>query len=453
MVMRLLLIEDDPVMGEALQLRLELDGLDVRWCRRLHEARSVLPHGWDIVVSDVRLPDGLTTDWFLQLDEEQRRESAWFFLTGYGSVEHAVLATRAGARAYLTKPFDVEGLVHQIRLVMADADQACVLGPSAPMREIERVLRRVALQPVAVLITGESGVGKEVVAQRLHQLDPHRHDKPFVAVNCAAIPETMMEAEFFGYERGAFTGAQRQHRGFFEQADGGTLFLDEVAELTPTLQAKLLRALQEKSFYRLGAEYPSKSDFRVVCATNRNLHELTRDGLFREDLYYRLAVVRLHIPPLRERPEDIPWLANRLLHALAQLQNRPLAISADLMQWLASQPWRGNVRELKAFLEREAALSEHGLLDLAARTSPPLRSVLAPQESGGDETFPACPPHTPLHQVVALVERHHILRALRSAGGNISRAALMLEISRKTLWEKMRRYGILRNADESCARD
>ncbi len=433
--MKLLLIEDDPVMGEALHMRFEIEGLTTRWCRRLDESRKAYETGWDVVVSDVCLPDGLATEWFHSLPPDQRR-NAWFFLTGYGSVEQAAQANRAGARAYMIKPFDVEQLVAQVRAIDRIND-AGVLGPSAAMRQLENTIRRVASQPVSVLITGESGVGKEVAAQRLHQLDPARHRGPFVAVNCAAIPEQMLEAEFFGYERGAFTGAQRSHKGFLEQANGGTIFLDEVADLSAPLQAKLLRALQEKAFYRLGAERLTRSDFRVVSATNRDLYEQAQQGLFREDLYYRLAVVRLHIPPLRERPEDIRWLATKILQELALAQHRPLAISDNLMDWLVSQPWRGNVRELKSFLERETALSEHGLLDTESL------SFTLPAPPRASQTHP-WPIDAPLQTVIDDAERMHIAHVLTATGGNISKAAQQLAISRKTLWEKMRRHGIAR---------
>ncbi|MFN3830206.1 MAG: sigma-54-dependent transcriptional regulator [Tepidimonas ignava] len=432
MPLKLLLIEDDPVMGEALQLRLDLEGVSVQWCRRIAEARAVYERGWDVVLCDVRLPDGLGTDWFAALPTHHKR-NAWYFLTGYGSIEQAVQAVRGGARAYITKPFDVEDLVRQVCAHATDDD--AVLGPSPPMRSLYRTMRRIAATNTSVLITGETGVGKEVAARHLHALDPKRAGQPLVAVNCAAIPETMLEAECFGYERGAFTGAQRTHKGYLEMADGGTLFLDEVAELPLPMQAKLLRALQEKAFYRLGGERLCRSDFRLVCATNRDLHQLVEQGLFREDLYYRIAVVRLHIPPLRERPEDIEWLTTHWLQELALQQQRPLAVSDTMLQWLRRQPWRGNVRELKAFLEREAALSEHGLID-------------APQEpwdTVGATPATAWPQGTPLQTVVEVAERMHIVRTLQATQGNVTLAAQQLDISRKTLWEKMRRFGIDRH--------
>ena len=325
----ILLIEDDPIMGESLSQRFELEGYTVHWCRHLAEAHAALPHHHGAVVSDVRLPDGLASHWFVKLPVAQRN-LPWFFLTGYGSVNDAVAAIRAGAREYLMKPFDIEALVRSVRAATsgdeAQVDDA-VLGVSLTMRQVESMLRKVATQKVPVLLTGELGVGKEIAANLIHRLSPRAAQGEFVAVNCAAIPENLMEAEFFGHEKNAFTGAQRAHRGFMERAHGGTLFLDEVGELPPSMQAKLLRALQEQCFFRLGSEKLTRSDFRIVAATNRDLNACMASGHFREDLYYRLAVVKVHLPPLRDRPEDIRWLTERMLHDIAAEQGRPVAMS------------------------------------------------------------------------------------------------------------------------------
>ena len=283
----LLLIEDDAIMGESLAQRLEIEGFHVQWARSLAQAQTHINYPLCAVISDVRLPDGLATDWFLGLDAAQRA-SPWFFLTGYGSVNDAVSAIRAGARQYLTKPFDIEQLIrllHDALVAAPKPDDTAVLGISAAMRKVEAIARKVAQQRVSVLISGESGVGKEVVATMIHRLDPRSNKREFIAVNCAAIPETMLEAEFFGYEKGAFSGASRQHKGYLERADHGTLFLDEVGELPATMQAKLLRALQEKSFFRLGSERVTRSDFRIIAATNRDLYADMNAGSFREDLF------------------------------------------------------------------------------------------------------------------------------------------------------------------------
>lgn len=430
----LLLIEDDPIMGESLMQRFELEGYEVVWCRRLAEVDVAPLTPWAAVISDVRLPDGLATDWFAQLPSTAK-EAPWFFLTGYGSVNDAVTAIRAGAREYLTKPFDIERLVALVQSYAFSAapDDDAVLGVSAGMRRVEAMVRKVARQQVSVLLTGESGVGKEVAAQMIHALDAREGSGEFVGVNCAAVPETMMEAEFFGYEKGAFSGAQRAHRGFLERADGGTLFLDEVGELSASMQAKLLRALQERCFFRLGAEKTTRSDFRVIAATNRDLYAEMSDGAFREDLFYRLAVIRITLPPLRERPEDIPWLARRMLEQIAAAQQRPLAISETFMRDLVGRPWKGNARELRSWLEEAVVMSDGGVLDQAPTTG-------FGDRVEGDGVATA--PFVPLQAMIAEAERIHIRRALDRSSKSVTRTADLLGISRKTLWEKMKRLGI-----------
>ncbi len=430
----ILLIEDDPIMGESLLQRFELEGLQVSWCRRLSEARdalSSLPHA---VVSDVRLPDGLATEWFVALPATVRA-LPWFFLTGYGSVNDAVAAVRAGAREYLTKPFDIERLVAKIRdavdLSVAPDDDA-LLGVSVAMRRVEAMVHKVASQRVSVLLTGESGVGKEVAAQLIHSLDPRAGKGEFVAVNCAAIPETMLEAEFFGYEKGAFSGAVRSHKGYLERANKGTLFLDEVGELPASMQAKLLRALQEKCFFRLGAERTTQSDFRILAATNRDLYADMNAGAFREDLFYRLAVIKIELPPLRERPEDIRWLTEKLLAQIVLEQGRPLAMSEPFVRDLMGREWRGNVRELRSFLEEAVVLSDGGMLDLP-EGQPSRAYATADDSADGIVT---------LQRVVETVERSHIQKALQHCEGSVGKTADVLGISRKTLWEKMKKLAI-----------
>lgn len=430
----ILLIEDDPIMGESLLQRFELEGLQVSWCRRLSEAREALFTLPSAVVSDVRLPDGLATEWFVALPATVRA-LPWFFLTGYGSVNDAVAAVRAGAREYLTKPFDIESLVSKIRdaaNLSVGHDDDALLGVSVAMRRVEAMVHKVAAQKVSVLLTGESGVGKEVAAQLIHSLDPRAGKGTFVAVNCAAIPETMLEAEFFGYEKGAFSGAVRAHKGYLERADKGTLFLDEVGELPASMQAKLLRALQEKCFFRLGAERTTQSDFRILAATNRDLYADMNAGAFREDLFYRLAVIKIELPPLRERPEDIRWLTEKLLAEIVVEQGRPLAMSEPFMRDLMRREWRGNVRELRSFLEQAVVLSDGGMLDLP-EVSASLGDVATDQPRDGI---------APLQRFIETVERSHIQKALRHCEGSVGKTADVLGISRKTLWEKMKKLAI-----------
>jgi DNA-binding NtrC family response regulator len=432
----LLLIEDDPIMGESLAQRFGLEGFEVQWCRRLAEADAQHGRPWDAVVCDVRLPDGLATDWFVQLPAAAKARP-WFFLTGYGGVDAAVAAIRAGAREYLAKPFDIERLVAMVQQAAGPATEAAsgvVLGVSEPMRRVETMIRKVARQRVSVLLSGESGVGKEVAAQLLHRLDPRSASGPFVAVNCAAVPETLMESEFFGYEKGAFSGAQRLHRGFLERADGGTLLLDEVGDLPAPMQAKLLRALQERCFFRLGAERPTASDFRIVAATNRDLHAEMQAGNFREDLFYRLAVIRVDLPPLRERPEDIRWLAERMLIELAAEQGRTAAMSEAFLRDLMARTWKGNARELRSHLQQALVLSEGGLLELQGEQPVPPHAVGPASAADAPEGA-----FVPLQAMVEEAERRHIQSALQRTGGSMVRSADLLGISRKTLWEKMKR--------------
>ena len=438
----LLLIEDDPIMGESLVQRFELEGFEVSWCRRLAEAAEALPAGFSAVISDVRLTDGLATHWFVDLPEAQRA-LPWFFLTGYGSVNDAVATVRAGAREYLIKPFDIERLVAMVQEASSPAqapEDDGVLGISPAMRRAEALVRKVAKQRVSVLLTGESGVGKEVAAQLIHQLGDRAGKGEFIAVNCAAVPETMMEAEFFGYEKNAFTGAARMHRGYLERANGGTLFLDEVGELPASMQAKLLRALQERSFFRLGSEKIARSDFRIIAATNRDLHADMAAGTFREDLFYRLAVIRIGLPPLRERPEDIRWLTERMLQQLAVEQGRPVAMSEAFLRDVLGRTWKGNARELRSFLEEAMVLSEAGILDVS-ETPTSVNTTATP-----DGAF------VPLHAMVEEAERRHIRSALERTGGSVMKTSELLGISRKTLWEKMKKLRIDNGAVQESGR-
>lgn len=438
MTKNLLLIEDDLILGESLAQRFEIEGAKVVWCRRLAEAQLQIDQAWGAVVSDVRLPDGLATEWFAQLPQPCRL-LPWFFLTGYGSVNDAVAALHAGAREYLTKPFDIEQLVAMVLDASTTTTQLpALLGISPAMRRVEEMVRKLARQKTSVLVTGESGVGKEVVAQMIYQLDPRSKTGDFVPVNCAAVPESLMEAEFFGYERGAFTGAQRAHKGFVERAHGGTLFLDEVGDLPASMQAKLLRVLQEKCFFRLGSERTTHSDFRVISATNRDLYADMLAGKFREDLFYRLAVIRIELPPLRERPEDIRWLTELILQQLTAEQGIPIAMSELFLRDLMARNWRGNIRELRAYLEQAVVMSENGLLDVPVSTGHREPSFDDASVHQGDALLP-------LHAMVEETERRHILRVLQHTRANVGQAALTLGISRKTLWDKMKKLGISRD--------
>lgn len=430
-----MLIEDDSIMGESLTQRLELEDISVVWCRSLLEAKNNLKNNYSAIISDVRLPDGLATEWFANLPAISRN-LPWFFLTGYGSVNDAVAAVRSGAREYLTKPFDIESLIRLIHDAIDDIEtikDEVFLGISPVMRQVENTIRKVSNQKVSILLTGESGVGKEIAAKLVHALDSRATKGEFVAVNCAAIPETMLESEFFGHEKGSFTGASRQHKGYLERADHGTLFLDEVGDLPSNMQAKLLRALQEKCFFRLGAEKTTHSDFRIVAATNRDLHADMKAGSFREDLYYRLAVIKINLPPLRDRIEDIRWLTERILSEQVIEQNRPIAISENFMRFLLSREWRGNARELKSYLEQAIVMSDGGVLDTQVSIN---ENNPTPVETDNLDNIAS------LHDVVEETERSYIRKVLNRCEGSLGKTAERLGISRKTLWEKMKRLNI-----------
>ncbi len=433
----LLLIEDDLILGESLVQRFEIDGIKVAWCRRLADAQVQIERPWGAVVSDVRLPDGLATEWFSQLSPAHR-QLPWFFLTGYGSVNDAVSAMQAGAREYLTKPFDIEKLVSMVLDALVTSTRVPaqpVLGVSPVMRRVEELVRKLARQKTSVLVTGESGVGKEVAAQMIHSLDPRSKKADFVPVNCAAVPESMMEAEFFGYEKGAFTGAQRAHKGFVERAHGGTLFLDEVGDLPASMQAKLLRVLQERCFFRLGSERTTHSDFRIIAATNRDLYADMLAGRFREDLFYRLAVIRIEIPPLRERAEDIRWLTELILQQITAEQGIPITMSELFLRDLMARNWRGNIRELRAYLEQAVVMSDEGVLAVPVSASLSASPATALLDIASESLLP-------LNAIVQDAERVHIRKALNQCEGSVGKSADLLGISRKTLWEKMKRLAI-----------
>jgi DNA-binding NtrC family response regulator len=437
--MRLLLIEDDAIMGESLADRFQLEGFELDWVRSLAQARAALQQRrYAAVVSDVRLPDGSGEELFLGLSGRAQGVPPFLFITAFASVDRAVELLKRGAFDYVTKPFDITELVAKVRSAAgtneAPDDSASAaasggtLGVSAAMRALEAQAPRVAARARTVLITGESGSGKEVLARHLHVTA--RAQAPFVAVNCGAIPETLIEAALFGHERGAFTGADRARKGHFEQADGGTLFLDEVAELAPALQVRLLRVLQERKVQRLGAEAPVDVDAHLICATHQDLRALVAAGRFREDLYYRINVVHLHVAPLRERPDDVLWLARRFLAEQAHALGEPArTLGPGARAALIAHDWPGNARELHNRIERACVLSPRAELDASDLFERPTAGAAG----SGLPTLDA---------FVADAEREYLQAVLTRFGGKVGQAAAALGISRKTLWEKTRRHGL-----------
>jgi DNA-binding NtrC family response regulator len=431
---RLLLIEDDAIMGESLARLFELEGHDVVWRRSAAEAQAALSaSSFCVVVSDVRLPDRDGGELFLDLQRSQPALPPWLFMTGYGTIDRAVELLKAGAADYVTKPFDVDVLVQKVKGLVVDYgleddSEEDMLGVSPAMRRIAESLPRLARHGATLVVSGESGVGKEHVARLFHH---HAGGGEFVAVNCAAIPEALIEAELFGYEKGAFTGAVRAKRGHFELAHGGTLFLDEIGDMPLSMQAKLLRVLQDRTFSRLGAEKPLSSDFRLVCATHRDLKAMVEAGQFREDLYYRIHVLHLRIPPLRERPEDIRWFARRFVAEFNRAhpeERRRLDTRTE--QILMNYDWPGNVRELKHAVERACILAGGAVLGPDA---------FFDDNRAGETTRPVS---ESLAGYLMACERDYLRLVLEKHGGHITHAADALGITRKTLWEKMRRLDI-----------
>ncbi|BDG04510.1 sigma-54-dependent transcriptional regulator [Anaeromyxobacter oryzae] len=444
---RVLVVDDDPGVRYTLREILESEGLEVVEASDGADALAAFDAApVPLVVSDLRMPrlDGMQLLRELQARTPPPRV---VLITAHGSERQAVDAMKAGAFDYFKKPFETDDLLAVVRraveavrlthenevlqgeLVLARS----MVFASDAMRRLAVLVARVAPKDVTVLVTGESGTGKERVAEALVR-GSHRADRAFVRFNCAALSPELAEAELFGHARGAFTGAIRARPGLFGEADGGTILLDEVGELAPNAQAKLLRVLQEGEVRPVGEERARKVDVRVIAATHRDLEERVRAGAFREDLFYRLNVVQLRIPPLRERPEDVPVLARFFLERFAeQFGVSPLVVPPGLLDRLAAHPWPGNVRELENALEGLVALSPPDGLDLSLLPGAAPAGGAAPQPAGAP---------LPLRQRVEAYERGLIVEALRAARGNRSEAARRLGVSRVTLHDKLRKYGL-----------
>lgn len=425
------LVEDDPIMGESLVQRLSLEGAEVSWWRTKAEALIGLARRrHHAVICDLKLPDGTGEDIFV---EAVKSEGAppFLFMTAYGEIDQAVRLMRCGAGDYVTKPFEMTSFLERLETLVdpLDGDDGGVLGVSPEIRAVERTLLRLAKVSAPVLLTGETGSGKEVCARLLHA-SRGRDAGPFMAVNCAAIPAELMESELFGHEKGAFTSAQGRHLGYAERAGTGTLFLDEIGDLAPRLQAKLLRLLEDRTFTRVGGEQPQSFKARIVCATNADLAAKVKAGSFREDLLYRINVVNVPLPPLRDRTDDIIWLIDRFVAEFeGQSGDRIQGLSALALEAALAHSWPGNVRELRNRVERGIALGDGPLL-MPGDIFPDLAPAMG---LGGREG---------LEGVRDEAERRHIIRVLAENGGAIQDTAKALGVSRTTLWEKMRRHSI-----------
>jgi DNA-binding NtrC family response regulator len=431
------LVEDDPIMGESLCQRFELEGLQFDWCQTAAEAVARIgTKPYSVVISDIRLPDQDGGEMFAQLRQRHALLPPFIFVTGYGSIDRAVQLLKLGAADYITKPFDLEHLIEKIGgLARTDTPQTdaapATLGVSQAMRRVEEMLPRIARHATTILLSGESGVGKERVACELHRLAREDERCPFIAVNCGAVSETLVEAELFGHEKGAFTGAIRAKKGVFEQAHCGTLLLDEIGEMPLTMQVKLLRAIQERRVVRVGGEVPIAVTLRLICATNRDLKEMVGQGQFREDLFYRINVIQIKIPPLRERKDDILWLAGTFLDEFAVREGGPRrSLSAGAEQAVLDYPWPGNIRELKHCIERACIMASDRVLEPCHFFEEEALEEHARLGSGD------------LAGYLQECERSYIRKALAANDWQVARTAESLGISRKTLWEKSRRLGI-----------
>ena len=444
---RLLIAEDDADMRDLLQEDLENAGYEIIVAI---DGKAALEHikrerePIDLVITDVQMP-GLKGDALLQAVRDERAESPVIVITAFGSVEQAVQMVKAGAFQYLTKPFETRELLLLIEAALEQSAPqreqarlrrelpgapARIIGASRPMRELFDLVARAAPSTSTVLITGESGTGKELVARAVHDSSGRRG--AFVPVNCAAIPADLIEAELFGHTGQAFTGAKQARAGLFEAADGGTLFLDEIGELPLAVQPKLLRALQEGAIRRVGADREREIKVRTVAATNRDLEEEVRAGHFREDLYWRLNVIHLRVPPLRERRFDIPLLVEHFITSAAEATGLPpLDVAPEALAILTAYSWPGNVRELENAVERAIALAEGARL-LPADLPERVRS------SGATAALIARGRERRL--TLRELEREYILETLRETGGNKLRAAELLGVDRKTLYRKLDEY-------------
>lgn len=489
---QILLAEDEVNLRRVLGAQLARDGYDVLTAADGQEALDLMRENYvDLVITDLRMPrmDGMA---LLKAIAVEKPGVPVVMITAHGTVDTAVEALKLGAFDYVTKPFDRDDFrkvvanaartsdLRQESDVEAESSGASevetgrfgLIGRGGSMLDVYAIIDRVADTPSTVLITGESGTGKELIARALHE-HASRRDKPFIRVNCAAIPHELLESELFGYEKGAFTGAVGSKPGRFELAHGGTLFLDEIGEIPISMQVKLLRALQEQEFERVGGIKTIQVDVRLVAATNRELQDAIREQRFREDLYYRLNVVQIRLPPLRERKNDIPLLVGHFVKRFRERLNKPnvVGVRDEAMDLLLTHPWPGNIRELENVIERCMLFCDGTLIE--KRDLPPelLRSLgEAPASSPGTASAPIATPTAPEHddddeeddvsqgeiglkelvrEAAAKVERDFILRALQQTAGNVTHAAKLLKISRKSLQTKMKELGLREPKDEA----
>jgi DNA-binding NtrC family response regulator len=445
----ILIVDDENVVRDSLGKWFEEEGYSVETASTARDALLKLPsQRWDLALLDIKMPgmDGLELQRKIR---EVDPEIIMIIMTGYASVETAVQALKDGAYDYIMKPFDPDDLAHAVRKALehrrtkqenvwlreslAEVQPRDLVGQSPPMQKVLELVRTVASTDTTVLIQGESGTGKELVARAIHNLSPRRF-MPLVAIHCGALTETLLESELFGHEKGAFTGAQYRKKGKFEVAEGGTVFLDEISDISLKTQTDLLRVLQEKEVTRVGGTQTIKVDFRAIAATNKDLEAVVREGSFRPDLYYRLNVFGITVPPLRARMEDIPLLADHFLRKYARAMNKHFTgISRSALDVLMNYHWPGNVRELENAIERALVIGREPEVQASDF---PLQISAGPQPLSGLS--------------LEEVERAHIRQVLESCDWNQTRAAKVLKIDRVTLYNKIKKYGF-KKADAAAS--
>jgi len=445
-----LIVDDEPDIRELLELTLGRMQIDTRSAANLKQAHELLAsEHFDICLTDMRLPDGNGIDLVRHINQQELNLPT-AVITAYGSVDTAIEALKAGAFDFISKPVDLNALRKLITSVLKLSEEYpkrdrrtrnTLLGESAALKQIRSTIEKLSRSQAPIYISGESGTGKELVAKLIHTKGP-RADSPFVPVNCGAIPSELMESEFFGHKKGSFTGAIQEQAGLFQVAEGGTLFLDEVAELPLHMQVKLLRAIQEKAVRPIGAQQETPTDVRILSATHRNLAQLVEDGQFRQDLFYRLNVIQLEVPPLRNRSEDIPLLSEHFLRILARQNEQPgLKIEADAQRTLCQYTFPGNVRELENILERATTLCENSTI-----TTADLQLPGRTPGGGADlarETTPEMEPGAvPLDTYMDNIEKDALVKALEQTRYNKTAAAKLLGITFRALRYRLKKLGL-----------
>ncbi len=454
---RILVVDDEESIREFLEIMLKKEGYEVTLAEDGARAKEMMTkRTFDMVISDLQMPNmnGLE---LLKFVKDTAPDTVFMMITAFGTTETAVEAMKVGAYDYITKPFKIDEVRLNINNALRSRNLEVenrslkkelvkeysfqnIIGNAPVMHQIYDLIKRVSQAPTNILITGDSGTGKEVVAKAIHYNGPLK-DRPFVTINCGAIPENLMESEMFGHKKGSFTGAVTDKAGLFEVADGGTLFLDEVGELPTTIQVKLLRAIQERVIRRVGATEDMKVDVRIIAATNRNLEEMVQKGSFRQDLFYRLNVINIKTPPLRERKEDIPILAQHFLKKYNDKLGKNISgISLEAMEILQNYDYPGNVRELENMIERTVALE--GGSTILPESLPPLVNTPSGRKMASSHEIEVTEDGVDLDKVMGQIEKELLIKAIHAAGGIKKRAAKLLNITFRSMRYRVEKYNL-----------